>query len=226
MEDEQLGVFLRTAAGSIVAGHVLGIGDRHMDNILLQRCSDVPGISGDCIKFLQIDFKHCFGNRTRIDANAIAIPAGMKDTLLKLNVFGPSSYDLSGSTISSLVSRIARLSGRAAAPPGSKWDELKALCGMAYRVLRRSNGIIIHMCRLLAYHHGFCWVAAERHLHHALHLEATEEDAVEKLCVRIETSSHSIAKAVKDFSHKFTNHATDDASKMSEQLSTRTVPPL
>merc|ERR1712226_1263464 len=84
---------------------------------------------------------------------------------------------------------------------GTKWDELKALCGMAFRVLRRSNGIIIHMCRLLSHDSELSWCEIESHLNKALSLGAGEEDAVERLCDCIENSPHAIAKSVKDMSH-------------------------
>jgi len=190
--ERQLQVFLRTAAGSIVAGHVLGIGDRHQDNILM-RLVEMPEV-GECVQFFQVDFKHFLGRHTRIDAPSIAIPFGMKDVLRQMSAL-PLSTRLLGSVL--------HLVGHAeqSAATSDRWAELKALCGMAFRVLRRSNGFIVHLCRLLMRSPELDAQAVEAFLAHSLRLDVTEDEAVEDLCRQIEDSPHLLAKMVKDFSH-------------------------
>jgi len=192
-DEGQIRVFLRTAAGSIVAGHVLGIGDRHQDNIMV-RSIEVPEL-GVCTQFYQLDFKHCMGSHTRIDADSIAIPLGMKEVLKQMSALPLSSRRLNGTGDSGLPPS-------AAPDVSNRWAELKALCGMAFRVLRRSNGFITHMSRLLlARNPELDASTVEAFLADSLCLGTSEDQAVKSLCNRIEESSRTLAKIVKDLSH-------------------------
>lgn len=48
--DEEMETFLKTAAGGYIGGFLLGIRDRHEDNLMIK----------DNHKFFQLDFKHAF----------------------------------------------------------------------------------------------------------------------------------------------------------------------
>jgi hypothetical protein len=65
---EQKRIFLCSAAGGYVAGWVLGIRDRHQDNMLLR----------DGHIFFQIDFGHLFNEKPTIDAPRFAVAPDMK----------------------------------------------------------------------------------------------------------------------------------------------------
>jgi hypothetical protein len=66
-------VFIRTLAGSSLASFVLGIRDRHEDNMLVK----------DNHIFFHIDFGHLFNNGPMLDAPRIAIPDPVKTTALR-----------------------------------------------------------------------------------------------------------------------------------------------
>eukprot|EP00466_Bigelowiella_natans_P019342 jgi/Bigna1/127995/aug1.5_g2703 len=67
--------FLKTVVGGLVAGHVLGLRDRHSDNILIS----------EGYKFYHIDFKHCFNLQTKVvDAPSMVIPKGLHKLLLNM----------------------------------------------------------------------------------------------------------------------------------------------
>ena len=69
MRDDQLDSFIQSAAGAFVACYVLGIRDRHRDNLMIK----------DDFIFFELDFKHCFNLRTTgVDAPIFAIPRIMK----------------------------------------------------------------------------------------------------------------------------------------------------
>mmetsp|Transcript_18723 Transcript_18723/g.33490 ORF Transcript_18723/g.33490 Transcript_18723/m.33490 type:complete len:768 (-) Transcript_18723:189-2492(-) len=75
-ENIKLNVFLRSTVGGLVAGHVLGLRDRHSDNILISQG----------YKFYHIDFKHCFNLQTKVlDAPSMVIPKGLYKLLNNLN---------------------------------------------------------------------------------------------------------------------------------------------
>ena len=70
--------FVRTLAGSLVSGHVVGIGDRHEDNMMRWHGHG----SAAPLLYFQLDFKHVFGNRTKgVDAAPLTIPTRMKEAL-------------------------------------------------------------------------------------------------------------------------------------------------
>jgi len=190
--EKQMQVFLRTAAGSLIAGHVLGIGDRHQDNIMLRKV-ELPN-TGECTQFFQLDFKHYLGRRARIDANPMAIPQKMKDALEHLKVNIPSWEDVADDEI------VMKTPGLSKEPMNNKFEELVALCGMAFRVLRRSNSFVMHFVRLLNLddHHTSVW---ESHLMKSLCFDMKEDDAVECICHQVKHSASSFAKFVKDVSH-------------------------
>jgi len=185
--DMQIEVFLRTAAGSLIAGHVLGIGDRHQDNIMLREVQ-LPNI-GSCTQFFQLDFKHYLGVQARIDASPIAIPHKMKEVLESLWV-GDSTWE--GDAEHSLSLSKASLNNR--------FDELVALCGMAFRVLRRSSGFVMHFVRLLNLDDELKTVW-ENYLMESLCFSKKEDDAVADVCEKVRRSANTVAKMLKDVSH-------------------------
>jgi phosphatidylinositol kinase/protein kinase (PI-3 family) len=72
--DMEMEAFLTTSSASYVAGFVLGIRDRHEDNLMIQ----------DGYKFFQLDFKHAFNEKTfGIDSCRFAVPAKLKKALLR-----------------------------------------------------------------------------------------------------------------------------------------------
>jgi len=184
--EAQLQVFLRTAAGSLIAGHVLGIGDRHEDNIMVRKVS-LPKI-GNCIQFFQVDFKHCCGVHSPIDSHPISMPHKMKEVLNKINA--ASSVDTG---ISSDVFNKGSIN--------SKFDELLALCGTAFLVLRRSNSFVMHFFRLLNRDPELVarW---ENHFKESLCLQMKEGDAVRHICNKVRNSPYALAKLLKDISHQ------------------------
>eukprot|EP01129_Flabellula_baltica_P006048 TRINITY_DN2231_c0_g1_i3.p1 TRINITY_DN2231_c0_g1~~TRINITY_DN2231_c0_g1_i3.p1 ORF type:complete len:903 (-),score=176.24 TRINITY_DN2231_c0_g1_i3:103-2811(-) len=67
--------FLTTAAGSYIASWIMGIRDRHQDNMLIR----------DDIVFFNIDFEHIFNQKTKFnDAPRFAIHSEMRSQLVKL----------------------------------------------------------------------------------------------------------------------------------------------
>eukprot|EP00485_Elphidium_margaritaceum_P014445 CAMPEP_0202728216 /NCGR_PEP_ID=MMETSP1385-20130828/185514_1 /ASSEMBLY_ACC=CAM_ASM_000861 /TAXON_ID=933848 /ORGANISM="Elphidium margaritaceum" /LENGTH=1036 /DNA_ID=CAMNT_0049394463 /DNA_START=135 /DNA_END=3245 /DNA_ORIENTATION=+ len=62
---------LASAAGAFIAGFVMGIRDRHDDNILLQSEASV-------LKLFHIDFGYMFGDRVGLDASKMAITSDLK----------------------------------------------------------------------------------------------------------------------------------------------------
>ncbi|GAB5373143.1 hypothetical protein AAMO2058_001724900 [Amorphochlora amoebiformis] len=71
----KLNTFLRSTVGGLIAGHVLGLRDRHSDNIMIS----------EGYKFYHIDFKHCFNLQTKVvDAPSMVIPKGLHTILLTL----------------------------------------------------------------------------------------------------------------------------------------------
>eukprot|EP00471_Norrisiella_sphaerica_P001667 CAMPEP_0184486164 /NCGR_PEP_ID=MMETSP0113_2-20130426/7700_1 /TAXON_ID=91329 /ORGANISM="Norrisiella sphaerica, Strain BC52" /LENGTH=832 /DNA_ID=CAMNT_0026867913 /DNA_START=841 /DNA_END=3339 /DNA_ORIENTATION=+ len=72
---QQVNTFLKSVVGGLVAGHVLGLRDRHSDNILIS----------EGYKFYHIDFKHCFNLQTKVlDAPSMVIPKGLHRLLVKM----------------------------------------------------------------------------------------------------------------------------------------------
>lgn len=78
LSTEQRNTFIRSAAGGYVAGWVLGIRDRHQDNMMIRH--------GHI--FYQIDFGHMFNEKPTIDAPRFAIPGDMK------TVMSPEEWEL------------------------------------------------------------------------------------------------------------------------------------
>ena len=65
--------FFKSVVGGCVAGHLLGLRDRHSDNILIS--------SG--YKMYHIDFKHCFNIKTKVvDAPSMVVPDGLYNLLV------------------------------------------------------------------------------------------------------------------------------------------------
>jgi len=205
-DEKQLQVFLRTAAGSMIAGHVLGIGDRHQDNIMLREV-ELPNI-GTCVQFFQLDFKHCLGMRTRIDTDAIAIPSKMKRVLEKMKVEQPSLED---------GEEDSAQSSRAFDGLDNRFDELIAICSMAFRVLRRSSGFVMHFVRLLNRDPDLTTVW-ESHLMESLCFRMKEEEAIEYICDKVRNSANTMAKFVKDISHKKRNFAAKGTASETRDL--------
>lgn len=68
--------------GAMIAAHVLGLRDRHKDNMLL------IGEGGRWKRFLQIDFGWILGVGPAIDARCVAIPNELKALLKGANLWG------------------------------------------------------------------------------------------------------------------------------------------
>jgi hypothetical protein len=86
-----------TAAGSFIAGFVVGAGDRHYENILVRL---------DTGAVFQIDFGHVLGSRVALDTGtAIAVTPALKDAL------GPAGW---ASFVDASVKAFAVLRSRAA----------------------------------------------------------------------------------------------------------------
>jgi len=70
--EEEMDLFLATAAGGYIGGFLLGIRDRHEDNLMIK----------DNNKFFQLDFKHAFNNKTfGIDGCRFAISKRLKNAI-------------------------------------------------------------------------------------------------------------------------------------------------
>mmetsp|Transcript_10675 Transcript_10675/g.11737 ORF Transcript_10675/g.11737 Transcript_10675/m.11737 type:complete len:561 (+) Transcript_10675:58-1740(+) len=71
--DAHMEAFMASAAGGYVSGYVLGLRDRHKDNLMIK----------DNHTFFHIDFEHVFNLTTfPIDAPSLAIPKKMKANLI------------------------------------------------------------------------------------------------------------------------------------------------
>jgi len=78
LTEEDLDGFLSTAAAGYIGGFLLGIRDRHEDNLMIQ----------DKNKFFQLDFKHAFNNKTfGIDGCRFAISSRFKAALVARGVW-------------------------------------------------------------------------------------------------------------------------------------------
>jgi len=70
--DDQMEAFLKTAAGGFIGGFLLGIRDRHEDNLMIK----------DGYKFFQLDFKHAFNMKTfGIDGCRFAISRRLQSAI-------------------------------------------------------------------------------------------------------------------------------------------------
>ena len=75
LSDVQRRTLLRSTAGGFVAGYVLGVRDRHRDNMMIK----------DGAIFFHIDFEHILNQKTRgIDAPRIAVHQDFQYYLNKL----------------------------------------------------------------------------------------------------------------------------------------------
>lgn len=68
--------FLSSVAGSLLAGFVLGIRDRHQDNMLVK----------DNHVFFHIDFGHLWNQGPLVDAPRMAVPTRLKANLDQVRV--------------------------------------------------------------------------------------------------------------------------------------------
>jgi len=105
LNNEEKEIFIRTLAGSALASYILGIRDRHEDNMLIK----------DNHIFFHIDFGHLWNNRPLVDAPRISIPNGIKNIaltesewnyLLKLFIDGYSVLYLNSSTVINVTSTL------------------------------------------------------------------------------------------------------------------------
>jgi len=69
--DEQIEKLVATGAGSYIAAYVLGVRDRHAENIMLR---------ADGVMF-HIDFGRAFGDAVLLDASSFAITKGFRDSI-------------------------------------------------------------------------------------------------------------------------------------------------
>jgi hypothetical protein len=69
--DEDKSTLLRSAAGSYVAGWVMGVRDRHQDNMMVQHGN----------MFFHIDLGHIFNEKPTIDAPRFSIPTDLKESM-------------------------------------------------------------------------------------------------------------------------------------------------
>jgi len=69
--EEDKSTLLRSAAGSYVAGWVMGVRDRHQDNMMVQHGN----------MFFHIDLGHIFNEKPTIDAPRFSIPTDLKESM-------------------------------------------------------------------------------------------------------------------------------------------------
>lgn len=69
--EEEKTILLRSAAGSYVAGWVMGVRDRHQDNMMVQHGN----------MFFHIDLGHIFNEKPTIDAPRFSIPTDLKECM-------------------------------------------------------------------------------------------------------------------------------------------------
>lgn len=68
--DDCWNTLLRTLAGGAVAGYLLGVADRHYENMRLAQ----DPTTGKACRFHHIDFGFLFGKRPLVDASLLALP--------------------------------------------------------------------------------------------------------------------------------------------------------
>lgn len=106
MTAQQRCAFMSSAAGSFVACWVLGIRDRHRDNVMIQRES--------CVLW-QLDFKHLWNRTTTgVDAPILCIPRAMRASMVALNVWSLWKQRLAWAFVilrrnASLIMQLARV---------------------------------------------------------------------------------------------------------------------
>eukprot|EP01130_Rhizamoeba_saxonica_P011329 TRINITY_DN4704_c0_g1_i2.p1 TRINITY_DN4704_c0_g1~~TRINITY_DN4704_c0_g1_i2.p1 ORF type:complete len:702 (+),score=139.47 TRINITY_DN4704_c0_g1_i2:25-2130(+) len=167
-DDEQLDILLRSMAGGYVAGWVLGIRDRHQDNML---------IKDDSI-FLHIDFGHLFNDRTPInDAPRFSIPKEFKLALVKRSQ--PSNFESHETPI-------------------DYYNDFIVTCQDAFRILHRNSGLICNLASLqFSPIEELSDQVIRTCLFRSLLVDLTEEKACEKITNLIESGINSIKKGLK-----------------------------
>eukprot|EP01127_Copromyxa_protea_P023957 TRINITY_DN9226_c0_g1_i1.p1 TRINITY_DN9226_c0_g1~~TRINITY_DN9226_c0_g1_i1.p1 ORF type:complete len:600 (-),score=115.15 TRINITY_DN9226_c0_g1_i1:37-1836(-) len=165
--EEEIDTFLATAAGGYLGGFLLGIRDRHEDNLMIK----------DNNKFYQLDFKHAFNVKTfGIDGCRFAIPSRFKQTLDKLG----------------------------------KWENFKDRILAMFMVLRRNAPLIIHLCGIL-FRNQFPNSMIEEELLHSFYLDRTEEEALRRVSVLVDSGVVSIKRIMKNLTHEYSPNLKDSS---------------
>jgi len=162
---------------------------------------------GSCTQFFQLDFKHFLGSRSRIDADSIAIPGRMKEVLESIKGENPKWDELDQEAIGSSATFLS-------ATMNNKFEELIAICGMAFRVLRRSNGFVMHFVKLFTQDSKLVAVL-EQHLTESLCLGMNEDAAVAHISEKVRLSSSKWAKLMKDVTHSMKDFSKRSGSDLS-----------
>lgn len=156
---DEINRLICTAAGGFIGSFILGIRDRHRDNMMIKEDGT----------FFHIDFGYVFNKETWFDANRFAIPTEVKQILQ------------------------------------DRWQRFINLCGNAYVILRRNDGLIIHLCTKL-FSGIFPEEVIRATLVSAFQLHLSEEDACRNIKEMVQSGEASNKKKVKDLWHKWTKN--------------------
>ena len=175
--------FIQTCAGYCVCTYVLGIGDRHADNIMIQK-------SGH---FFHIDFGHFLGNfKQKLGINRERSPF----------VFTPEMAEV----CKERFCRVKEASEKQGSPLGKAvtWStEFESLCIRAFNILRQHAAIVINLFVLMipATMPELTKRSEVEYIRDHLHLHLNDFEAADKFMSEIAQCHATFSRQIDNFLH-------------------------